>query len=85
AMLALWRSLAEGGGIPLPRRDPRTYGDFRLALQPGAGAGAPQRYRYEFESGRLTDARAWGSGARLDFEVTAVDSQGCDRRVLATL
>jgi hypothetical protein len=85
AMLALWASIVAGGGIALPRIDARSYGTFRLEVHPGGSPGALRRYRYEFESGTLTEARAWGSDARLDFEVLAVDSQGCDSRVVESL
>jgi len=78
AMAAFWETIAVQGGIDLPRIDAHNYGDLRLALQPGNGAGAPQRYRYEFVDGRLVAARAWGSGADLRFTVTAADALGCE-------
>jgi hypothetical protein len=84
AMLALWTA-ALADGIPLPRMDARSYGPLRLEVHPGDGAGAPARWRFDFESGVLTGASAWGVGARLDFEVTAVDDLGCDSRVVESL
>jgi hypothetical protein len=85
AMLASWRNLMDDQGIALTPEDDRSYGPLRLAVMPGGGSGAPRRYRYEFEAGRLVDARAWGPEARLDFEVTAVDSLGCDSRAAESL
>jgi hypothetical protein len=85
AMLSMWRAAVAAGGFPLPRLDTRTYGPLRLEVHPGRGDGAPRRIRYEFDAGILTGAAAWGDGARLDFEVTAVDPLGCDSRVVESL
>jgi hypothetical protein len=84
-MLERWRQILQQGGIELPRLDAHSYGELRLAVHPGLGAGAPQRYRFEFDAGRLVDARAWGTEAHLEFEVTAVDALGCDSRALESL
>jgi hypothetical protein len=77
AMRALWDAIAARGGIDLPRLDAASYGEFRLGLAPGTGAGAPARYRFEFEAGRLAAARAWGESADLRFQVIATDPAGC--------
>jgi hypothetical protein len=82
---ALWRTILDQGGIDLPRLDARAYGDLRLAVLPGGGKAAPQRYRYEFEDGRLAAAKAWGAGADLRFAVTALDAQGCGSEAAASL
>ncbi len=83
----LWEGIRAAGGIPLGALDARTYGDLRLALLPGAGppsgretwnAGPGLRYRYALEAGRLVEARAWGPGADLVFEISAVDADGCE-------
>jgi hypothetical protein len=85
ALRALWRDIAAGGGVPLPRLDAHSYGPLRLERHPGGGSGMPRRWRFEFEAGRLIRADAWGDGASLDFQVTATDASGCDRHTEASL
>jgi hypothetical protein len=78
--------IARAGAIDLTRLDERSYGDFRLAaLADRSSEAAPARYRFEFDGGRLTAARAWGDGADLVFEADAADESGCITRSLASL
>ncbi len=46
--------------------------------------GAPLRYRYEFEAGRLVEARAWGPGTALVFAASAMDPDGCETETRVT-
>jgi hypothetical protein len=75
---------ADGRVVPI---GPAVPGD---ASTPDAGRGSPvpgpsMRYRYEFEAGRLVEARAWGSGAALVFDAAATDPVGCEAEARVTL
>jgi len=97
AALLQWETIRAAGGIDLAALDETTYGDLRLSVLADAGGpaggsagraprdpGAPVRYRYGFEAGRLVGAGAWGPGAALVFDVSAGDPDGCGAETRVT-
>jgi hypothetical protein len=83
-MLSRWQSFLEQAGVPLPAIDAHAFGPLQVETHPDDGGGAPARYRFELTNGALSAALAWGGDARLEFQVGAIDTRGCDRRTLTS-
>jgi hypothetical protein len=80
----LWDEVKAAGGVALPRLDPRSYGDIRLAVIsagvfPSSGPfPVGVQYAYEFTNSRLVEATAQGPDADLVVEVLAWDKYRCE-------